>query len=317
MTAAIQMKARNIPGQLRQYDQWVGWKYHSDISNGQDRKRKVPVNPKTGRFAKVTDRTTWTCFDEAVEFALSSKEQLEGVGFVFTDGDPFVGIDLDDVIDPVQLQIVHWAQSVLDSLDTYTEVSPSGTGVKAIATTDSPVRSRRRSSPGIEIYSSSRFFTITGSIIGANPEINNRTKELAVMADTYFPEPPSPQPQMVLDRVRQTVTDEEILDKATNSRNGSKFLQLWNGETKGHDGNQSQADLGLCRLLAFWCGPNDQQIDHLFRQSGLFRSKWDERHFSNGATYGTETIRKAILAQGDAFYRWPIPLNKPKPATSS
>ena len=177
--------------------------------------------------------------------------------------------------------------------------------MKAIAVSDSPIRSRRRSSPGIEIYGSARFFTITGDVFDGHSELRNGTHALRSIAESYFPEPrPSSNPSPSVS-APPVASDDAVLDRASNARNGQKFRRLWLGDTKGHDGNNSQADLALCRLLAFWCGSTPEQIDRLFRQSGLFRSKWDERHFSDGRTYGMETIIKAIEAQHGTFYRWP------------
>lgn len=62
------------------------------------------------------------------------------------------------------------------------------------------------------------------------------------------------------------------------------------------DASQSEADMALCCMLAFWSGKNREQIDRLFRQSRLFRPKWDESHFSGGDTYGGRTLDDALKA---------------------
>ena len=69
---------------------------------------------------------------------------------------------------------------------------------------------------------------------------------------------------------------------------------LWNGQWQEVFGSQSEADLALCCALAFWTGKDGVQIDRLFRQSQLYREKWDTVHHADGATYGVETIRQAI-----------------------
>ena len=304
MKQADILELTNIPSQLRDWDQWVCWKYQADQPGGRDRTRKVPIDPRTHRFAKATDQSTWTAFDEAITVYERSHEDLAGIGFVFTDNDPFVGIDLDDCRETVTGKLDPWAEEVIDRLGTYTEVSPSGTGVKAIVTTGSEFRSRRRSNPGIEVYSSARFFTITGQSIDGNLETCDGTDDLSWIQQTYFPEPAPQVIRTAPASVNPCVSDNAVIHKATNAKNGWKFLELWNGNTAKHGGNQSQADMSLCRLLAFWCGPCPEQIDRLFRQSGLLRSKWDERHYSNGSTYGMETIKRAISAQGSTCYRW-------------
>ena len=55
----------------------------------------------------------------------------------------------------------------------------------------------------------------------------------------------------------------------------------------------SEADLALCSILSFWMKKNPGLIDSIFRQSNLYRPKWDEKHYSDGRTYGQETISMA------------------------
>jgi hypothetical protein len=96
------------------------------------------------------------------------------------------------------------------------------------------------------------------------------------------------------------LSDQELIDKAHQARNGDKFARLWGGDTTGY-GTPSEADLALCSLLAFWTGPDPARIDRLFRKSGLMRTKWNQRHRGDGATYGAMTIDKA-LAGMTKFY---------------
>jgi primase-polymerase (primpol)-like protein len=95
--------------------------------------------------------------------------------------------------------------------------------------------------------------------------------------------------------------DAELVRRARSAANGEKFARLWNGDTSGYaDGNnegRSEADFALCSLLAFWCGPDKDRIDRLFRQSGLMRPKWDERHYGDGRTYGQGTIGHALAGR--------------------
>ncbi|ELY66174.1 hypothetical protein C489_13498 [Natrinema versiforme JCM 10478] len=94
--------------------------------------------------------------------------------------------------------------------------------------------------------------------------------------------------------------DEELLEKAMNASNGTKFERLWNGNMAGYE-SQSEADMALCCLLAFWTGGDHTRVDQLFRQSGLLREKWDEVHYADGSTYGEKTIERAIVNTSE-FY---------------
>jgi len=97
-----------------------------------------------------------------------------------------------------------------------------------------------------------------------------------------------------------TPTTTDLIEKARNASNGEKFERLWNGNTVGYD-SQSEADMALCCLLAFWTGGDQTQMEHLFRQSGLLREKWDEVHYADGSTYGEKTIERAIAITSE-FY---------------
>ena len=92
----------------------------------------------------------------------------------------------------------------------------------------------------------------------------------------------------------QSLSDHQLLQKAFKARNGSKFKALWEGDTGGNGGDQSAADFALCSYLAFWTGKDANRMDALFRQSRLYRPKWDRRCSGDGRTYGQVTIEKAL-----------------------
>lgn len=82
-------------------------------------------------------------------------------------------------------------------------------------------------------------------------------------------------------------SDEDLIEKAKNAENGDKFTRLWNGDISGYP-SHSEADLALCDLLAFWTAGDRQRINSLFRNSGLFREKWERDDYRQG------TIGKAL-----------------------
>lgn len=96
-----------------------------------------------------------------------------------------------------------------------------------------------------------------------------------------------------LPRTVTHLTDAELLDKARNAANGAKFQRLWSGDLTDY-GSHSEADLALCCHLAFWTQNNAARIDAMFRRSGLYRAKWDQRR--GGSTYGERTIQRAIAS---------------------
>src|SRR4051794_32368531 len=115
----------NIPHELRDLPRWVAWRYE----RREPKWEKVPIGP-TGRRASTTDPATWSTFEAAL--AAYRERRLAGIGFVFAEGDPFTGIDLDACRDSDAGTLVPWADEIVRDLDSYTEVSPSGTGVKVL-----------------------------------------------------------------------------------------------------------------------------------------------------------------------------------------
>ncbi len=97
------------------------------------------------------------------------------------------------------------------------------------------------------------------------------------------------------------IPDDELIRKAKAAKDGAKFCTLWEGGTHFHGGDDSKADQALCNLLAFWTDRDAPRMDRLFRQSGLYRNKWDEKHYSDGRTYGEGTIEKAIAGCSEGY----------------
>lgn len=97
------------------------------------------------------------------------------------------------------------------------------------------------------------------------------------------------------------LSDDDLLELACGADNGEAFSKLWDGDWQDAYSSQSEADMALCCRLAFWSGKDKAQMDRLFRQSGLFREKWDAKHHASGATYGEETLDKACELTEDTY----------------
>ncbi|WP_222914074.1 hypothetical protein [Natrinema sp. SYSU A 869] len=296
-----------LPEQLRERDQWVCWR--EEPRDGKP--TKIPVTPGSGEFASSTDPETWVSVEPALEYADSG--DADGVGFVFTDDDPIVGVDLDDCRDPETETVDDAAQDIIERLDSYTEISPSGTGFHVLIEGELPDGRNRRGS--IELYDTARFFTVTGDTLEEMPSrVARRQDALEAIHQEYVQDtdtnakPESgyrgtTDEQVPTDEVVDigvNLEDEELLEKARNASNGGKFERLWRGSTAGYE-SQSEADMALCCLLAFWTGGDHTRVDRLFRQSGLLREKWGDVHYADGSTYGEKTIERAITNTSD-FY---------------
>lgn len=290
----------NVPQELQNTPQWVAWHLKNA---GEGRLAKVPVDAKTGRPAAVNQPETWSTFPVALAYAQGSPT-AQGVGFVFCDADPYTGIDIDDCRDPETGALGVWAQEIIDRLDSYTEVSPSGTGVKIIVTAALAGEVHRRNK--IEMYSEKRYFTITGEVVQERTEINERQRQVGEVYELAFGgtkqeavRPASPTQSDARLAVVQAIRDEELLELARKARNGEKFTSLYDlGSSNGYKGD-SEADAGLLMLLAYWTRGDEVRMDRLFRASKRMRAKFDRRQ--SGSTWGAIEVKRAI-ARCTAFY---------------
>ena len=164
----LPVELTNIPLELRSVPRWVMWSFVEVGDQENKRWAKMPLQT-TGRYASSTDPKTWTDFIAVEQAYLTSK--FDGVGFVFSEDDNLVGVDLDDCYDHLNARFINAAmQQLSNQIDGYMEVSPSGTGVKIFTRSD-PFASHADHSIGFEAYSKGRFFTVTGRhLTGAIPQ---------------------------------------------------------------------------------------------------------------------------------------------------
>ncbi|QJP14815.1 DUF3987 domain-containing protein [Starkeya sp. ORNL1] len=150
--------------ELRQHRQWVAWKYVTRA--GSEKPTKPPINPHNGLFASTSDPNQWGAYEEAA--ACAKSRGLSGVGFVLLKEQRIIGIDLDNVRDPQTGEIVPWLKAILGFAETYSEVSPSGRGIRILArgVIDRAVVCHDAQ---VEMYSSGRYLTITQAQIDGSP----------------------------------------------------------------------------------------------------------------------------------------------------
>lgn len=281
----------NVPQQMKTPPNWVC--YRLENRNGQSKPTKVPYNPITGDLAKANDSATWTDYDTCV--AAVERGEHAGIGFEFAT--PFVGVDLDHCRNSETGEIDDWAQEIIDHLNSYTEASPSGTGVHIIMAGSLPP-GRRRMGP-VEMYDSARFFTVTGNHMDGSPlSVEERSHELRELHEALFvPEESVAAYTCVTEpnAAASLLSDAEIIEKASTAANGEKFTKLWTGEWHGMYPSQSEADAALCYELAFWTGRDTSRMDTLFRQSGLYRRKWER------SDYRADTLARAVQRTAKAY----------------
>ena len=153
-TGEITLIPENIPEELTERSQWVCWRYEER----DDDTTKVPYTV-TGYRASSTNPDDWSSFGDVL--AAYELGNYDGIGFVFSEDDPYAGIDLDKCRDPETGDVEPWAREILKRVcDGHVEISPSGTGIHIIV--EATVRDGGMRRGPIEMYSRDRFFTITG-----------------------------------------------------------------------------------------------------------------------------------------------------------
>lgn len=271
-----------IPSELKALKQWCCWKEEPD---DRGRLTKVPYHP-TGYRASSTDPDQWSTF-EAVKLAYEDKARcFDGVGFFFN-GD-YTGADFDHCMSD------GWKGEIADSLtieclkklDSYTEISQSGTGVHCITKGTIP---RGRKTENYEMYCRARFFVMTGDVLNTH-SLNTREirEDQAAITEVYSLLFPADKPKVELpapfDSMAQVaamralrLTDDEIIELASKAKNGSKFTTLFRGSSAGYP-SDSEADQALAFILAFYTG-DEAQILRIIARSGLWDEKWERTDY--------------------------------------
>ncbi|MCM3489100.1 phage/plasmid primase, P4 family [Alkalihalophilus marmarensis] len=295
-----------IPDELKNTPQWIVWK--SEIRN--DKPTKVPYQAN-GQFAKSNDRSSWSTFNEAQHAFATGR--YDGIGFMFSKEDEFIGIDLDDCIEEGAYNEL--AKDIVDIVDSYTEFSPSGEGLHIIIKGKLPLRGpgtgKKNPELGLEIYRHGRYFTFTGSVV-RDVGIQERTEALKTVWSRYI-EPEEDNSIKSLPKRNSSnigdLTNRELWEKMFNSKNGDNIKSLFEGSLI--NGDHSSTDLALCNYLAFWTDRDSIKMDNMFRESNLYREKWDKTHSGDGLTYGQMTIDAAVRSCPTTISDYSQPASKP------
>ena len=278
----------NIPLEMRKYRNWLV------------RKGKIPYSPVTHK--QGNSQSVCGTFKQAIDAFKTG--QYDGLGFHF-DGTPFTGIDLDHHVENGALDEL--AMQVFIECSSYTEYSPSGTGLHIIVKGDTP-QSVKNSPLGFEMYSQGRYFTMTGNKVQGVPNceyIPYRQDAIQTLFDTFS-----------IDSVDNGQTDAgealngislepvyleiellDVINRIKNSRQGDKFTKLFDeGDISDYGGDASRADAGLLSILYMWCRGDAQKMHDLFCLSALAkRDKWQVGNTGhNPMYYRVLTIRHVI-----------------------
>jgi hypothetical protein len=280
----------NVPEELRVLPNWVVWKFTKVESSAKLTKVPYQIN---GHKASSTDPSHWVTFEVAFNFL--SLGGFDGLGFVFTNT-PYAGIDLDDpsfLADGVTVNTNYQIDldrqiKIAHEFDSYSEVSPSGKGLHVIVK-GSVVAGRKRNK--VEIYSSGRFFTMTGNVHNNKPV--GDYQDLLTLLWNQIGESAT-QPAFHIDKP-EADNDETIINRALEAVNGEKFSKLLAGNREGYP-TPSEADFAFIDIIGFYT-QNRAQITRIFKNSKLMRPK-----VNSNKTYLPTMIAKS-------FDRQPSPID--------
>ena len=260
---------------------------------------KYPVDFRTGRVANAHDAAIWTDHQTAIACAATWGAPY-GVGFVFTENDPFWFLDMDNCLLPDKSDWTPLAKSLCAALaGCAIEVSQSGEGLHAFGTGRPPAHGCKNEALGLEFYHTARFVALTGTSASGDAS-HDCSAVLPALVTTYFP----PDAAHAMEQGwtdgpvaewRGPADDDELIRRALRSQStasafGGKasFADLWTGNVdalaraypdpvRAYDG--SSADAALCQHLAFWTGKDCERMLRLMGRSALTRDKWEREDY--------------------------------------
>ncbi|NLA52905.1 MAG: DNA primase, partial [Clostridiales bacterium] len=219
--------------------------------------------------------------------------RFSGIGIMFANG--IFGVDLDDIGD----ELADYQNGADDNvvgefihgLKSYAETSVSGAGIHILCKGQLPPGGRRRGK--FEFYESGRCFIVTGQRCAAYKTIRDCSEAIKPLHDKYIGAAAGTAPTAGKKALQPlTLSDDELISLIQKSKQADLFSYLWAGSAEPAYPSQSEADMALCNILAFWTRKDAGRMDSLFRQSGLMRPKWDEKR--GAKAYGSITVEAAI-----------------------
>jgi len=266
-----------IPEELQQVAQWCLWR----VVDRDGHVTKLPYQINC-LMAKSNDPETWATYEQAISRYLLGS--WDGIGFVFSDEDPYCGVDLDGCRNPETGVVVPWAKKIILDFATYAEVSPSGTGVKLWVRGDWPFDGHKQiltdvekvsdKTPAVEVYDSVRYFAVTGNVLRGQTKIRDCQEQLNALRSQFWK---TETPKLIANRDWRSV--DAVMERAR------KYLAKMPVSVSGQDG--SGACFRAACVLVCGFGLSDQEALSLLSEwnTGCL-PPWSEkelRHKIDGA----------------------------------
>lgn len=290
----IEVNALEIPEELKELPQWVLWR--AEWNEKQQQFSKVPYS-FSGYRASSTNKDTWTIFD-VINRLNADNENYNGIGFMLSDDDNYIVLDIDNAIDE-HGQII--SDLALDMTEiTYCEKSPSGTGLHCFFKGQLPSeRKKKRSDLDIELYDNARFMTVTGESIGQS-EICDDQDILNNLVDRYFKQDKPPEKNTAqVSNVSETLSDDEVIDHMLKSKQKDKISDLLKGNYEPYFDSPSEAVQSLLHYLAFYTNKDKQQMERIFLNYNNLTDKWDSKR--GNTSWGQLELDKAVNNQNEVY----------------
>lgn len=312
MTTTSKIITENIPYELKKIKAWTMWAFKTQKKNETSKPQKMPLfGPLTP--ASIADPSTWLRFNEVEN--MIENPSFNGVNFAFTKMHPYIGVDIDSCVDE-NGKLSKLAQTIVHLLNSYTEYSPSGRGIRIIvrAPEGFEMEDRNDQLQGIEIYKNAHFLSITGNTLHVSSTIEERSNEIIHILSAVLH--PSAKEHLT------EITEADIEHYAGCSEETSVILkrifmnnkkmpgnQMTYGEyyealyTHGYiDNDESTDDWKLACELVYQCAGDITKAKDIIETSAIYhsRDKWQENRRGYG-TYTDMTLFNALRAKKSAI----------------
>ncbi|AKB75783.1 hypothetical protein MSLAZ_2522 [Methanosarcina lacustris Z-7289] len=288
-----------IPTEMKTLNHWAVWKTEEVKDRGD---QKVSYYAEK-MHSNVLKPKTWLPFESAIDL-LQKNPIFEGLSFILTADLGIVGVDYDNTVTE-DGEFDNTKLEELRALHTYTEISPSGQGIRAFCYARLPNDKGKHSKKyDLELYSTGKVLTVTGHHVEGTPlTLNEAQGPINALYDKHFPPQTSVSDDSILPRTQMTFSDVKIIQLLENGAYAEQFKDLfYEGDLSQYNNDHSAADWDMCRRFIYYT-QKPEQVDRLFRKSKLIRPKWDETH--GEGTYGEITIKNCLLTRKKVYMGGP------------
>lgn len=261
-----------FPTELRSRRQWICFDVWAE--SGKSKMSKLPRNPETGGMASSSDPSTWTTYETALTAVKGGRHTA--LGFVLTEDTGLAILDLENCVDGGE--IAEWAAREVQTLDSFTEVSVSGTGLHVLAWGSIPSNLNRQSVQA-ELWDRDKMFALTGLTVPGQDVVEHRSREL-------------------LDVHRRIEGGEfgpdHVLKPILLDQHSQKFRETAADNWAGHYDSRSAAVQGVLCSLAQTYGGDPEVIRAEFEKLPLCDAWVDASGRSKWERLADKEIRKAV-----------------------